>query len=205
MSTIATWRIRLEGASGEGQEIDFVRLARGVTDGVWGEEDEVHGPLDDRWMPIGNHTDLEEYVPERPLFRSKPIEDVDMDMTPMIDVTFQLLIFFMITATFIVQKTLDMPTADPQNQAARRPTLAQIRENNIIVKIARDKRITIDGRPAEFDRLAEALEEAGKGRTNYELAMDVDDEVDHATVVGVIDAAAGAQIQKVHFLRRAPP
>lgn len=205
MSNIATWRIRHEGARGDGQEIDFARLTHGVADGVWTEGDEVRGPLDNRWLPVGDHPDLEEFVPEQPLFRVKPSEDVDMDMTPMIDVTFQLMIFFMITATFVVQKTLDMPTADPQRQAARRPTLTQIRENNIIVKVSRDGRITVDGQPAGLDKLEDALRQAGKGRSNFELAMDVDDEVDQKTVVGVIDAAAGVQIQKVHFLRRAPP
>ena len=35
--------------------------------------------------------------------------DVEMDMTPMVDVTFLLLIFFMVTAAFSLQKSIEMP------------------------------------------------------------------------------------------------
>lgn len=36
--------------------------------------------------------------------------DEEMDMTPMVDVTFLLLIFFMVTASFTLQKSMDLPT-----------------------------------------------------------------------------------------------
>lgn len=43
-----------------------------------------------------------------PLQRKKRAED-ELDMTPMVDVTFLLLIFFMVTASFSLQKTIGMP------------------------------------------------------------------------------------------------
>ena len=36
-------------------------------------------------------------------------EDDELDMTPMVDVTFLLLIFFMVTASFSLQKSIEMP------------------------------------------------------------------------------------------------
>ena len=42
------------------------------------------------------------------LVRSKRPEE-EMDMTPMVDVTFLLLIFFMVTAAFSLQKSIEMP------------------------------------------------------------------------------------------------
>ena len=42
------------------------------------------------------------------LSRGKRPEE-EMDMTPMVDVTFLLLIFFMVTAAFSLQKSIDMP------------------------------------------------------------------------------------------------
>jgi biopolymer transport protein ExbD len=41
----------------------------------------------------------------------KPIPEDEMDMTPMVDVTFLLLIFFMVTASFTLQKSLEQPRA----------------------------------------------------------------------------------------------
>ena len=58
-------------------------------------------------------------------FMSKPKEPIpedELDMTPMVDVTFLLLIFFMVTASFTLQKSLeqphakqDDPTVEPQD------------------------------------------------------------------------------------------
>ncbi len=39
----------------------------------------------------------------------KPREEPELDMTPMVDVTFLLLIFFMVTAAFSLQKSIEMP------------------------------------------------------------------------------------------------
>ena len=42
-------------------------------------------------------------------FKSGMREEEDLDMTPMVDVTFLLLIFFMVTAAFSLQKSIQMP------------------------------------------------------------------------------------------------
>ncbi len=128
-----------------------------------------------------------------------------MDMTPMIDVTFQLLIFFMITACFVVQKTLDMPGGGKDESRARRYSLAQLQEHNVIVTIRSQGDITVDGKPADLATVGQAIQEAASTRSNPEVVLDADDTVEHETVVAVIDAAAGVQIEKVHFLRHPSP
>jgi biopolymer transport protein ExbD len=52
---------------------------------------------------------------EEPIaFRSRTASDSEgMDMTPMVDVTFLLLIFFMVTAAFAIQRSFEMP--QPEN------------------------------------------------------------------------------------------
>ena len=42
-------------------------------------------------------------------FQRQPREEEELDMTPMVDVTFLLLIFFMVTAAFSLQKSIEMP------------------------------------------------------------------------------------------------
>ncbi len=44
-------------------------------------------------------------------------EEDDLDMTPMVDVTFLLLIFFMITAAFALQKAMEVPPVDDDEAA----------------------------------------------------------------------------------------
>lgn len=50
----------------------------------------------------------EEYEPEVDFGKKGVVED-ELDMTPMVDVTFLLLIFFMVTASFTLQKSIAQP------------------------------------------------------------------------------------------------
>jgi len=203
--TNSLWRVRGEDSAGEGRLIRFADLAQAVADGVLGPSDEVRGPRDGRWMSIGDHPELEEHLPPAPLMKPRSYDDADMDMTPMIDVSFQLIIFFMITACFVVQKTLDMPAAAEETAAPRRYTLSELAENNVIVTVKTSGAITVDGTPVEPDGVLEAVRGAIRGRSNVEMVLDAEDAVEHQTVVQVLDAAAGAEIEKVHFLHRAAP
>ncbi len=202
-TTSDKWRVRGEDGAGEGRVVDFHLLTQAIGDGAWSEAAQAYDPGAGRWRLIGDPPQLQEFLPLRPLYKAKPAEEAQTDMTPMIDVTFQLIIFFMITATFVVQKTLDMPAATPeQQQAPSLPTLTELAEQNIIVRIRDDGSITVDGELVEMDALPKAIEAASeKNPDNVELILDVDDEVDYEVVVQVIDGAAGAEIEKVHFLR----
>ncbi|QDT02440.1 Biopolymer transport protein ExbD/TolR [Rubripirellula lacrimiformis] len=53
-------------------------------------------------------TDPDDDEDDEVLVRNKRPEE-EMDMTPMVDVTFLLLIFFMVTAAFSLQKSIEMP------------------------------------------------------------------------------------------------
>lgn len=55
--------------------------------------------------------EAERGAPEEPMIPAKKYKpaEAEMDMTPMCDVTFQLLIFFMVTAAFAMQKSIEIP------------------------------------------------------------------------------------------------
>lgn len=197
------WRVRMEDDLGGGQEVAFDRLSQGIEDGVWGESDQARGPHDAEWAIIGEHPVLEEFLPPTPLLRERDTEEAEMDMTPMIDVTFQLLIFFMIAATYIVQKTMLLPRFEA-DEGPPTVTLSELARDNIVVRVARDRSLTVDGSSTALGDLTSALIGALQRRqhASAELILDVDDEVDQQTVVSVLDAAAGAEIEQVHFVSR---
>jgi biopolymer transport protein ExbD len=201
--TNVPWRVRSEDGLGEGRLVEFPRLTQAISDGILGEGDQVRGPGDAQWFLIGEHPQTAEHLPPQPLFKPRDSDEAEMDMTPMIDVTFQLLIFFMITACFVVQKTLDMPPVQSSDQnAPKRYSMSELQKNNVVVAVKVDGSVTVDTKPVNMADLPDALKEAAKGRDNVEIVLDVEDDVEHETVVQVLDAAGAAQIEKIHFIHR---
>ena len=54
-------------------------------------------------------------------FGKRQREESEMDMTPMVDVTFLLLIFFMVTASFSLQKAIAIPKSSLNEPSSARP------------------------------------------------------------------------------------
>jgi biopolymer transport protein ExbD len=73
---------------------------------------------------ISNPVDDDEDEIDEVLIRKKRPEE-EMDMTPMVDVTFLLLIFFMVTAAFSLQKSIRMP-----RQQTDLPSVNQVEEED---------------------------------------------------------------------------
>ena len=64
------------------------------------------------WKGIDEEEEEEEDDdPDISFGKKEPIPEDELDMTPMVDVTFLLLIFFMVTASFTIQKSLEQPHA----------------------------------------------------------------------------------------------
>ena len=82
---------------------------------------------------LEDHPQTASLVTARRPRRSHESEESESDMTPMIDVTFQLIIFFMIAATYTVQKTLDMPDSNADSSGSgRQQTMAELEESMIL-------------------------------------------------------------------------
>ncbi len=124
----------------------------------------------------------------------------EMDLTPMVDVTFLLLIFFMITASFSMQKSLEVPPPDPDQQGAQQTmqTLEEYEEESIIVQIDDQNVISVDYEPLADPRdIVGALEDRRLEADKYEIVIEADARALHETVVIVIDAANAVGMQKI--------
>ncbi|MBC8452160.1 MAG: biopolymer transporter ExbD [Rhodospirillaceae bacterium] len=196
------WRLRPAGAEHEGKSVSAARLRQAIEGHEVGDLDEVLGPGESEWLTIGEHPTTGTYLPQPRNRNGREVDEAESDMTPMIDVTFQLVIFFMIAATYTIQKTLDLPKQSPNPDAAGAVTMEQLEEENIIVRIATDGAIVVDDQPTPVDELVSRLRDATRSRRSAELVLDVDDQVAHDVVVKVIDAAGAANIEKVLFVSR---
>jgi biopolymer transport protein ExbD len=194
------WRLRPAGAEHQGKAVSSARLRQAIEENEVGDLDEVLGPGESEWLTLGEHSTTGNFLPRPRNTSRRRAEEAESDMTPMIDVTFQLVIFFMIAATYTIQKTLDLPKQSPNPDAAGAVTMEQLEQENIIVRVATDGSIVVDDQPTPLDELVSSLGDAKRRRRSAELVLDVDDEVAHDIVVKVIDAAGAANIEKVLFV-----
>lgn len=145
-------------------------------------------------------------------FPKKELPTDDMDMTPMVDVTFLLLIFFMITASFSSEKAFEEPPPLPTDAVSVQPNTT----DSIRVQIDEFNAYTIifsggDEREASSKQeLLIALDEAknematGTKDKDDELKLLIEAHVDciHGAVIAAVDAARdrgfnGFQVQVV--------
>lgn len=126
----------------------------------------------------------------------------EMDLTPMVDVTFLLLIFFMITASFSSQKSLEVPPPDPEKEGAQQSvqTLQDFEEYSVIVQIDAQNRIFVDYEELRDPRaLIDTFEQKRTSEQKHELIVEADAEAFEDTVVTVIDAANEVGMQKIRI------
>lgn len=99
-------------------------------------------------------------------------DETEMDMTPMVDVTFLLLIFFMVTASFAVQKSIAMPRQQsdaPSSQPVEQPqdeldqVTVQIDEFGAFLVLAADWEREVAGKPSLVSALRDAQPSSGGG------------------------------------------
>ena len=138
------------------------------------------------------------------------VEEAEMDMTPMVDVTFLLLIFFMVTAAFSLQKSIEVPNPDqeqPSTQVREQP----IDENPDFVTVRVDpfntyRVITVDWdveAPSEQElliKLREARQGNSMNRVPTTLRVEAHEEALHERVVAALDAGTEVGMDEVQLL-----
>ena len=143
------------------------------------------------------HEAWEKYIEDERRKRHKPAED-ELDMTPMVDVTFLLLIFFMVTVSFQLQKSMQAePPESEQEAAASASTEEEPEEEPIVVEVTAKNELFVDGRKVPLPEVGEAIAELKAAEPRLELKLEVDRAALHGTVVRVLDAAAAAGVTGV--------
>lgn len=121
-------------------------------------------------------------------------EAPSITLTPLIDVVFLLLIFFMVSATFRQETELELELP----QAAREASAE--RERPLEVAIDAHGRIFVAGGQVEPPTLAvlvAALRDVAAGRTDQPLLLRADGTAPHRLVVRVLDAAGQAGLSRI--------
>lgn len=136
--------------------------------------------------------------------------DAEMDMTPMVDVTFLLLIFFMITAAFALQKSLEVPPME-EDQAAQSQSVEDLEEDSIVVRVDGDNVYWVgaplwpdEQRAPSATEMRAKLREARKGDENgagpARMLVQANGDATHEHVVAALDAGTSVGMEDIRLL-----
>ncbi|MFK7819444.1 MAG: protein kinase [Planctomycetaceae bacterium] len=138
----------------------------------------------------------EEEEEDFPGREAKEVEE--LDMTPMIDVTFLLLIFFMITASFTLQKSMSVPPPEPDDGASTQPMTDEMQQESIEIRIDQNNTILVEGQECEsFDDVVGAIEQKMGEEGKTAILLEAEPESTHGKSILVFDAAQAAKVQKI--------
>ncbi|MDG1872355.1 MAG: biopolymer transporter ExbD [Mariniblastus sp.] len=101
------------------------------------------------WKGIDESTPEEEELEDNVAFEKKDIPEDELDMTPMVDVTFLLLIFFMVTASFTLQKSLEQPHTKSDAPSTNVQPDEEIKDDYIQVNIDQNNTFYVTTRDSD--------------------------------------------------------
>ena len=125
--------------------------------------------------------------------RPRERKETVLNLTPLIDVVFLLIIFFMLATTFrtVFQGIkVDLPTTTtPQEKI----------ERNIIISITKDNRLYLDEKEVIESELVRLLKEKLEGREGL-VIINADKDISHGKVVKTMDMAKQAGADRLGIL-----
>ncbi|MDR1657820.1 MAG: biopolymer transporter ExbD [Deltaproteobacteria bacterium] len=134
-----------------------------------------------------------------PKGRSRKGGGPDINMTPLVDVVLQLVIFFMVTAQFAVLPGLKLLLPELASGS-----LVQTSER-LEVNITADNDIFFEGQPTTLARLGDLLELTGADGSQVVVLIQADRQADYGGVFQVIEALRLKNFNRVVMGATLPP
>jgi biopolymer transport protein ExbD len=134
-------------------------------------------------------------------FPRRTLEDPAINLTPLIDVVFLLLIFFMVTTTFTrdTRLSVNLPEADAQQ--------AEAMPDQIEVLVSQAGRYSVNDRiltDTQAASLSQALMDVASGNRNLPILLIADADATHQAVVTAMDAIGQAGFNRLSIATRRP-
>ena len=141
--------------------------------------------------------DEDDEAAEFTLSRNAPETVEELDLAAMVDVAFQLVLFFLVTASTVVFKTLEVPRPNedkpPEAAAqARAKSVDELEKDYILVEVDAGGSIKVDRQPVDPDRgaLTERLRTSREGTGRKAMLLSANFATRHKNAVLVFDVAS---------------
>ncbi|OGP60461.1 MAG: hypothetical protein A2V67_11920 [Deltaproteobacteria bacterium RBG_13_61_14] len=124
-------------------------------------------------------------------FRTRELEDPRPDITPLVDVVFQLIIYFAVSTSFAI--TGGFKVKLPEASAPR--LIDQSERISVVVQAGGE--IALDGRPVSETDLESGLKQAAAKNPKALVVIKADRSVSHGLVVTIMDLAQEAGLDRL--------
>jgi len=126
-------------------------------------------------------------------------EQEELDLTSLVDVTFLLIPFFMVTATYTLQKSLEIPKPSADNPATQAASINDLRDKNIILEVRGDDSVLLDDREVPMEELVDLLRREVHQTGLNEVVIKASGGAHHEAVVAAFDAANSVGVQRIRL------
>ncbi len=126
------------------------------------------------------------------------VDDQSLNLAPMIDVVFLLLIFFMVATTFATMEErvdLDLPQAESGTQSAESP-------DELVLDVTEAGQVFVEGRAMSDDELADLMQRTARRNPSTPVTVRGDRTTDYGRIVQVLDLARVAGLENAGLSTR---
>ena len=124
-------------------------------------------------------------------FQSKRREGAGVDVTPLIDIIFQLVLFFMVSTTFVSSPGIEVNL--PRSSAE---TLLKEQED-LHIWMTDAGAVFVDKKVVDFEGLERILSQRAVRDPSTLVIIEADTQVEHGRVVGVMDLARRVGLERL--------
>jgi len=122
--------------------------------------------------------------------RKSVYEEQELNMTPLIDCVFLLLIFFMVTTVFKQPYSLQVVLPEAQQGVI-------VEEKKLVASITQDGRMEINRHLVTLDNLEQVLLREKEGTRSLTLVVRTDQETPHKYLLDLFEVAKRVGIEKI--------
>ncbi len=124
----------------------------------------------------------------------RPADEADVDLTPMLDVVFILLIFFIVTATFVQEQAIQLEPPPPQSNAPSEP------QPTILIRVDQDGIIYVNNRISDVNAVRGNIERFRAETPNSAVIIQAHPEAKNGLIIRIRDQAASASVDAVNIV-----
>ena len=124
-------------------------------------------------------------------FRRQRREPTRVDVTPLIDIIFQLVLFFMVSTTFVTSPGINVDLPRSSTEALLN------QEEDLHIWMTDSGVVYLDKQPVDFDSLKTILEQRATSDPTTRVIIEADTKVEHGLVVGVMDLARSIGLERL--------